>query len=105
MQEEPRIAFVARTEPAALEIRVNFGIFAGRQATPAEIDELAHTLLPEVGEVTIVAEERHEIDASLEISLHQVRIEVDASGADEAERLVQLAEEWALRCAQARHPV
>ena len=44
-----------------VEVRVNFGVFAGRRATPAEIDELAKALLPKVGEVAIVAEERHEI--------------------------------------------
>ena len=30
------------------DIRVNFGMFAGRDATQAEIDELAHDLLGEV---------------------------------------------------------
>src|SRR5918911_5477914 len=77
---EPEIAFVTRThEPPGLEIRVNFGVFAGRQATPAEIDELARELLPDVGEVSIVAEERHEISEHVEAALHQVRIEVSES--------------------------
>jgi hypothetical protein len=36
---EPALAFATRTfEPPALEIRVNFGMFAGREATPAEIN-------------------------------------------------------------------
>ena len=36
MQEEPSIAFaVRRHEDPGLEIRVNFGVFAGRAATPA----------------------------------------------------------------------
>ena len=39
------------------ELRINFGVFAGRSATGAEIDELARKLLPELGDVTIVAEE------------------------------------------------
>jgi hypothetical protein len=90
---------------------VNFGIFAGRAATPAEIDELAEALLPKVGEVSIVAEERHVIGAASEASLHQVRIEVDPSyiPADEhdadvlAGRLVEAADAWARRCAEARH--
>ena len=30
------------------DIRVNFGLFAGREATRAEIDDLAKTLLDEV---------------------------------------------------------
>ena len=47
MQELPKVAFVA--DPLArpaLEVRVNFGIFAGREVTAAEIDELARVLLP-----------------------------------------------------------
>ena len=35
------IAFVARAATAPeLEIRINFGVFAGREATPAELDAL-----------------------------------------------------------------
>ena len=42
---EPSIAFAASTiEPPALEIRVNFGMFAGREATSVEIDDLATQL-------------------------------------------------------------
>src|SRR5438105_15939447 len=75
--QEPRIAFAVRTqESPAIEIRVNFGVFAGREATAAEIDRLAEWLLDEVGEVSIISEERHEIDAHVEASVHQVRIEV-----------------------------
>ena len=64
--------------PPAIEVRVNFGVFAGREATAAEIDKLAEWLLDEVGEVSIISEERHEIDASVEASVHQVRIELAA---------------------------
>src|SRR5205085_2805153 len=101
---DPEIAFVTRThEPPGLEIRVNFGVFAGRQATPAEIDELARGLLPDVREVSIVAEERHEISTHVEASLHQVRIEVaddmlPHGGPDAAEltgRLLAIAQRWA----------
>ena len=42
---EPALAFATRTfEPPVLEIRVNFGMFAGREATPAEIDALVEGL-------------------------------------------------------------
>jgi hypothetical protein len=106
MKVDTLIAFAAATEPPPLEIRVNFGVFAGRAATPAEIDELAHALIPEVGEVSIVAEERHEIGEDAEAALHQVRIEVaeehlPASGSlidDLTERLVAAAERWARAC-------
>jgi hypothetical protein len=105
---EPEIAFVTKMhEPPGLEIRVNFGVFAGRQATPAEIDELARELLPDVGEVSIVAEERHEISERVEASLHQVRIEVSdeniASGGDLETRLLGIARRWAEACIAERH--
>src|ERR671935_783991 len=107
MQEEPSIAFAVRThEDPGLEIRVNFGVFAGRAATPAEIDRLAEWLLDEVGEVSIISEERHEIDVQVEASVHQVRIEVardrvpqDAAELAELERkIVERADYWARTC-------
>src|SRR5438445_8664521 len=110
--QEPRIAFAVRTqESPAIEIRVNFGVFAGREATPAEIDRLAEWLLDEVGEVSIISEERHEIDAHVEASVHQVRIEVaaDRVPADDAERrvieerILERAEHWAHICVAERH--
>jgi hypothetical protein len=112
MHTEPELAFYARhLEPPGLEVRVNFGIFTGRAATPAEIDELAQTLLPKVGEVSIVAEDRHVIGAETEASLHQVRIEVDPEHIppDEhdadvlAGRLVEAADAWARECVAERH--
>jgi hypothetical protein len=107
---EPAIAFVTRIhEPPGLEIRVNFGIFAGRQATPAEIDELARELLPDIGEVSIVAEERHEISEHVEAALQQVRIEVSedrlppGDHEDLEERLLAAARRWAEACIAERH--
>lgn len=111
MRTEPQLAFYQRhPTPPGLEVRVNFGIFAGRAATPAEIDELAETLLPKVGDVSIVAEERHEIGSGSEASLHQVRIEVDPARIPEDEhdadvlagRIVEAADAWARQCAEAR---
>ncbi|HEY5295375.1 MAG TPA: hypothetical protein VIJ70_07860, partial [Gaiellaceae bacterium] len=74
---EPNMAFVmkAGTSPA-VDVRVNFGVYAGREATTAELERLAEWLLDEVSEVTIVSEERHEFDANVAASVHQVRIEV-----------------------------
>ena len=102
---------VQRHDPPAIEIRVNFGVFAGREATPAEIDRLAEWLLDEVGEVSIISEDRHEIDAHVEASVHQVRIEVapdrvPAEGAERAaiqERILDRAEHWARTCVAERH--
>lgn len=112
MRVEPQLAFCVREiEPPGVEVRVNFGVFAGRRATPAEIDELAKALLPKVGEVAIVAEERHEIGEASEASLNQIRIEVspDHLPDDEHEldelcgRLVESAERWAHDCIAERH--
>jgi len=108
----PVVAFA--TSDAAqpgLEIRINFGMLAGREATAAEIDELASALLPLVGgDVSIVSEERHEVGETVEAVLHQVRVEVaadrlppeedlDALGA----RLVEEAVRWTDACVADRH--
>jgi hypothetical protein len=111
VQELAPIAFVAEPrEGAAIEVRVNFGIFAGRDVTRAEIDDLTTLLLQEVAEVSIVSEERHEIDRDVEISVHQVRIEIakdavpeDADVATLATRVAALAERWAESCISERH--
>jgi hypothetical protein len=106
------MAFAVRAQvPPAIEVRVNFGVFAGREATPAEIDRLAEWLLDEVGEVSIISEERHEIDARVEASVHQVRIELapdlvpQESGERDAleEKLLERAEHWARLCVAERH--
>lgn len=91
-----------------MQVRVNFGVFAGRQATPAEIDQLAEALMPEVGEVTIVAEERHEIDEHVEAAVSQIRIEVDNEHVEARSpgleaRICALAESWARACIDDRH--
>lgn len=113
MSTEPNtIAFaVHHQEPPALEVRVNFSMFAGREATPAEIDDLAAQLLEKVGSVSIVSEARHEIDTHSEASIHQVRIEVEADSLPEtpgsreelAGRLIETAERWADACIADRH--
>ena len=111
MQVENVIAFATEQEPAGLEIRVNFGVFAGRDATAAELEELGKLLVPEAGEVSIVGEQRHEIAEEAEVVLHQVRVSVspeivpnDPGARKElCERLVTLAEIWARQCIHERH--
>jgi hypothetical protein len=110
MDEPTMMAFaVHRHDPPGIEVRVNFGVFAGRDATSAEIDRLAEWLLDEVGEVSIISEERHEIDAHGEASVHQVRIEVgpevlDGEPLEEVERrILERAEHWARLCVAERH--
>lgn len=103
---EAPIAFAATGEPPNIEIRINFGVFAGREATAAELDDLAHTLIREVGEISIVSEQRHEVSTEVEASVHQVRVVLDeaqlpAGAGDRAalvERLVDAADAWARTC-------
>jgi hypothetical protein len=106
------IAFATHVhEQPAVEVRINFGIVAGREATPAEIDDLAETLLAATPHVSIISEQRHEISREVEASLHQVRVELehdvvpgDAASLDALEQsLVAAAEAWALSCAAQRH--
>jgi hypothetical protein len=110
MNAFPMAFAVHEHESPAIEVRVNFAVFAGRAATPAEIDRLAEWLLDEVGEVSIISEERHEIDAQTEASIHQVRIEL-SEGVPEHEdtrraleqRILERAEHWAHLCVAERH--
>jgi hypothetical protein len=108
------VAFAVPADPASgVEIRVNFGLLAGREATPAEIDELARRLLVTVERVSIVSERRHEISDQVEASVHQVSISVADEGVPpdviEAARLegklVALAEAWARACSGDRRAV
>jgi len=101
---EPSLAFCVEThEQATLEVRVNFGVFAGRNATQAEIDDLARSLHDVVGEFRIVAEERHEFGDESEAMLRQIVIEIDSENAGPeprmlCDRVVARAEQWASAC-------
>ncbi len=107
--DEPAISRLVREqEEPGIEVRVNFGVFAGRHATPAEIDELAAALKDSVTSFAIVSEVRHEFAAAVEASVHQVVIEVPQEIAGEkgellAERIVLTANGWALECIASRH--
>ena len=111
MQVENTIAFVTDDEPAGLEIRINFGVFAGRDATTAELEELGKLLVPEAGEVSIVGEQRHEMTEGAEVVVHQVRVAIPPDRVPQnpferrtfCERLVTLAEIWARQCFNERH--
>jgi hypothetical protein len=113
--EQPvsELQFVSASESdsSELELRVDFGLFAGRDATPAEIEHLGRQLLTRLDQVTIVSEQRYEMGARTEGIVHQVRIVVDPEllprGDDElAElrgRLLELAERWTRECFVDRH--
>ena len=95
------LAFVTPSATPGWEVRINFGVFAGRSVTAAEIEELARALMPEFEQVTIVAEDRHELSGQSAMSVHQVRIELPEDV--DAERVVVVAEHWAQACILDRH--
>jgi hypothetical protein len=106
------IAFVTHIhEEPAVDLRINFGVLAGREATPAELEELATTLLSSAPQLSIIAENRHEISRDAEAALHQVRVELahdavpgDVGELDSLEQtLVAAAERWARACVAERH--
>jgi hypothetical protein len=106
MEPQPPIAFVTMQEdPPGLQIRVNFGVFAGRFATPAELDELGAALLEQVRHVSIVAEDRHEMSPDSEAAVYQVRVDLPEAvpSPQLEERLVETAEQWARTCVEERH--
>lgn len=106
--DEPAISLLVRSqEEPGIEIRVNFGVFAGRNATPAEIDELALALRDVLRSFAIVSEERHEFEDTVEAAVHQVVVEVPQEHAGPepdalAEEIVLAANGWALECIAAR---
>lgn len=86
------------------EIRVNFGVISGREATAAEIEELARELHGRLSTFSIVAEHRYEFAGEAEAAVHQVRIETeDAIDEELRGRLLEIAERWAQACAAERH--
>jgi hypothetical protein len=105
---EPALSIRVREhEEPGIEVRVNFGPFAGRHVTPAEIDELAATLRESVELFAIVAEDRHEFGGDVEATVHQLVVEVaqNAAAADPdhlAEEILVIANDWAIDCIESR---
>ena len=109
MATDPAIAFCVRThDEPALEVRVNFGVFAGRDVTAAEIDELARRLRPDLDDFSVISEERHEFGGMIEASVHQVRIEIarEAIRGDAqalCDKIIEISAHWAEACIAERH--
>jgi ribosomal protein L10 len=95
------LAFIVEPDTPQREVRVNFGVFAGRAVTPAEIDELAKLLIPEFGQVSITSEERHELSDQSEGTVQQVRVELPENV--DAEQALDTVERWAQSCIDDRH--
>ena len=107
--DDPAISLLVRKhDDPGIEVRVNFGVFAGRHATPAEIDELAAALSDFMPEFSIVSEERHEFGGDVQAALHQVVVEVPHERAGDepdflAGQIVHATNGWALDCIASRH--
>lgn len=96
---QPPVAFVADSpDPPLVEIRVNFGVFAGREATPAEIEQLATDLHTRVPEFSIISEQRYEFGDEAEASVHLVRVELDDGDVELRGRVLEIVERWADSC-------
>ena len=108
---DAQLAFIAEPREAAdVELRVNFGVFAGRDVTRAEIDDLARALYGELSSIAIVTVRRHELADGHEAVAHQVKVEANVSDAREpttqealAPRLLALTTDWAEACVSLRH--
>jgi hypothetical protein len=76
MSAEVQPAFVSREGP--LEIIVNFGVFAGRDAGRKEIETLAEQLAPLVSGVTVIVGHRYEFAVgAAEVSACEVSARFD----------------------------
>jgi hypothetical protein len=91
---DPTLVF-ARDRESRPELVVNFGLFAGRHATEAEIYRLGETLLEELESVEIVAEQRFEFDADVEATVHQVRVLLPLAAGGRERELGRVVEVWA----------
>ena len=87
---EPTLVF---TENGA--VVCNFGIHAGREATPAEVERLGEALLAYAAEVEILCEQRYTFDREHRASVYQVRVRAPEGS---AEALAPAIEAWAREC-------
>jgi hypothetical protein len=70
---EPVAAYVSQESP--LELTVNFGIFAGREAFRDDVDRLGEALLALVSGVTLFAGRRYEFaPGAAEVAAYEVEI-------------------------------
>jgi hypothetical protein len=108
---ESMLVFASASDDRGLELRVNFGLFAGREATPAEIDQLGQRLLPKIDRVTIVYQHRYEIGIGAQATVHQVRVTIEPEHLPDADhesaelrgRLLEVTERWARSYFADRH--
>lgn len=78
------------------ELVVNFGLYAGREATRAEIDRLAGVLADQIETFSVVSETRYSFGRDLEASIYQVRVELPPG--TEKSAVARAVQEWAREC-------
>ncbi len=94
---DPALVATRETD-GVLELVVNFGMFAGRDATAAEVERLAGELLDDLESVEIVCEHRYEFDREREANVYQVKVVVPREGERLAGSLAEKTEAWAADC-------
>jgi hypothetical protein len=99
---QPELVFVSTGPDGAAELVVNFGVYSGREATPAEVERLARALLEAVPAVEVVGEKRYEFSQDAEATVYRVRIFAPGAGARAAELRATVAA-WAEDCISERH--
>jgi hypothetical protein len=99
---QPELVFVSAGPDGMAELVVNFGVYSGRQATPAEVERLARRLLEDASAVEIVCEQRYEFTAEAEATVYRVRVTVPGAG-HRVEGLRDAVSAWAEDCIDERH--
>jgi hypothetical protein len=99
---QPELVFVSAGQDGVAELIVNFGVYAGRHATPAEVERLAQQLLADVAAVEIVCEQRYEFTAEAEATVSRIRVTVPGA-AQRAGELRDTVSAWAEDCIDERY--
>ncbi len=94
---DPTLVFAADGADG-VELVVNFGVHAGREATPAEVERLADELLGVADALEIVCEHRYEIDRERRASVYQVRVDLPFAAAANRDAIAETVERWARDC-------
>jgi hypothetical protein len=99
---QPELVFQAPSADGMAELVVNFGVYSGRQATPAEVERLAGQLLAAVAAVEIVCEQRYEFTPEAEATVYRVRVIVPGAS-HRAGELHDTVTAWAEDCIEERN--
>lgn len=99
---QPELVFVSPGADGVAELVVNFGVFSGREATPAEIERLARQLLSDLAAVEVVSERRYEFTQDAEATVYRVRVTMPGAG-HRADELRDAVAAWAEDCIEDRY--